>query len=114
MSATKIKEFYTKFQGDAAAMQKALPDASKGFMGMFQSIMKEGALSVKQKELIAMALGMALRCAPCIYLHVKKCLDAGATREEILEAASVVVMMQGGPGYVHLPEVLDALEALGQ
>ena len=64
---------------------------------MFQSIMKDGVLSLKEKERIAMAIGLAVRCEPCIILHVQKCLDAGATKEEILEAASVVIMMQGGP-----------------
>ena len=44
--------------------------------------------------------------------HVKKCLDLGATKEEILDAASVAVMMQGGPSFTYLPKVLQALEAL--
>ena len=39
--------------------------------------------------------------------------NAGATKEEILEAAGVAVMMQGGPGYVHLPLIIKALEANG-
>jgi alkylhydroperoxidase/carboxymuconolactone decarboxylase family protein YurZ len=40
-------------------------------------------------------------------------VKAGATREELLEMAGVVVAMQGGPGYVHVPELIDAMEALG-
>ena len=74
--------------------------------------MKEGVLSVREKELIALAIGMAVRCDPCINLHVQKCLEAGATREQILEAASVAVMMQGGPTFTYLPKVVEALEAL--
>jgi AhpD family alkylhydroperoxidase len=114
MSAEDVKKFYQEYKSKGPQMMQSLPDMAKGFMGMFGSIMKDGALSVKQKELIAMALGVALRCKPCIYLHIQKCVEAGATREEILEAASVVVMMQGGPGFVHIPEVLDTLEALGK
>ncbi|MGE3182131.1 MAG: carboxymuconolactone decarboxylase family protein, partial [Phycisphaerae bacterium] len=52
------------------------------------------------------------RCEPCIYSHVEKALKAGATRDQILEAGGVVIMMQGGPGYVYFPKLLDALSAL--
>ena len=66
-----------------------------------------------EKELIALGVGIAMRCDPCINLHVQKCIEAGATRAQIVEVASVVVMMQGGPGYTYLPKVIEALEAIG-
>jgi alkylhydroperoxidase/carboxymuconolactone decarboxylase family protein YurZ len=43
---------------------------------------------------------------------VQKCLDAGATRQQILEAASVAVMMGGGPAYTHIPIVVETLDEL--
>jgi alkylhydroperoxidase/carboxymuconolactone decarboxylase family protein YurZ len=46
-----------------------------------------------------------------VNLHVQKCLQAGATREQVLEAAGVAVMMQGGPTYTWLPTVVEALDA---
>ena len=107
-----IKEFIDKFNADSEKMKQLTPDVMMGFGGLFGKIMKDGALSLKCKELIALAIGLALRCEPCIILHVKKCLDAGASREEILEAASVTVMMQGGPSFTHIPLVIDALEEL--
>ncbi len=110
--ADGVKEFLQQWKSDNTKMQKLIPDAVKGFGGMFQAIMKDGALSLKGKELIALAVGLALRCEPCIILHVQKCLDAGASKNEILEAASVVIMMQGGPAYTYMPKVIDALEAL--
>jgi len=110
--ADGVEKFLQQWKNDNAKMQKLIPDAIKGFGSMFQTIMKDGILSLKEKELIAMAIGLTLRCEPCIILHVQKCLDAGATKEEILEAASVVIMMQGGPSYTHVPKVIEALEAL--
>jgi AhpD family alkylhydroperoxidase len=74
--------------------------------------MAEGALTVKSKELVAIGIAVAKQCEPCIKLHVKKCLDAGTTREEILEAAGVAVMMEGGPAYTHIPMVIESLEEL--
>ena len=92
--------------------KSALPDAARGFGALFQSVMKEGELSVREKELIALGMGIALRCESCIYAHVQKSLHAGATRQQVLEVAGVAVMMQGGPAYTYLPKVIDALDAL--
>ena len=90
----------------------AVPDVVKGFGGLFQATMKEGALRVRDKELIALGIGMAVRCESCIYAHVEKAIKAGATREQVMETAGVVVMMQGGPAYTYLPKVVEALDAL--
>lgn len=93
-------------------MKEQAPEVVRGFGTFHQALMKEGALSVREKELIALAIGLAECCKPCISLHVQGCLKAGATREQILEAAGVAVMMRGGPAFTHVPEVLAALEHL--
>ncbi|HTV46829.1 MAG TPA: carboxymuconolactone decarboxylase family protein [Phycisphaerae bacterium] len=103
------------YQNNPAAMQpvrSSMAELLKGFGGLHQAAMRAGALSVSQKELIALAIGLAVRCENCIYAHVKAALNAGATREQILEAAGVAVLMQGGPTYTYLPRVLEAFEAL--
>jgi AhpD family alkylhydroperoxidase len=104
--------FLEKFKGDFEKMKQAAPDMVKGFGGLFLNIMKDGALKRKEKELVALGIAVAQCCEPCITLHVQKCLEAGNTAPEILEAATVAVMMQGGPAYTHIPIVLEALEAL--
>lgn len=106
-----VKAFFAKFKGDMGKVQQQLPEVIRAFRGLFDSAMNEGELSVKQKELIALGIGVAAQCCPCIYLHVQKCLAAGASAKEVLEAASVAVVMGGGPAFTHLPEVVDALEA---
>jgi AhpD family alkylhydroperoxidase len=110
--ATDTERFFEEWPARIDKAKAAAPDAIRGFGSMFQATMKPGALSVKDKELIALSIGLALRCEPCINLHVQKSLDAGATREQILEAAGVAVMMQGGPTYTYLPRVVEALDAL--
>jgi len=109
---TDARTHYDQWPGKVRAMKDAAPSIGTGFGTMFQKLMGEGALSVREKELIALAIGMAIRCEPCIYAHVEKAVNAGATREQILEMAGVVVMMQGGPGYVYVPKVIEALDAL--
>lgn len=110
---TNAKSHYERWPGVMGNMKAQAPDIARGFGGMYQKLMGEGALTVREKELIAIGIGMAVRCEPCIFAHVEKAVQAGATREQLLEMAGVVVMMQGGPAYVHVPELLDAMEVLG-
>jgi AhpD family alkylhydroperoxidase len=106
----EVDRFFEQWSLDQAKLKDLAPDILRGFGGLFQAVMKEGALSVREKELIALGIGMTVRCVPCINLHVEKCITAGATPAQILEAAGVAVMMQGGPTFTHVPEVIRALE----
>jgi AhpD family alkylhydroperoxidase len=110
--ANEVKEFFENYRNDAAKMKEQTPDLVNGFGGLFSKVMKEGALSVREKELIALGIGVTQRCAPCIRLHIQKSLEAGATKEQVLEAAGVAVLMGGGPAYTHIPVVINTLEAL--
>ncbi|MCY2952864.1 MAG: carboxymuconolactone decarboxylase family protein [Planctomycetota bacterium] len=110
--ASDAEKFFAEWPARFEKAKAGAPDTIKAFGGLFAAVMKEGALSVREKELIALGIGMAMRCDPCINLHAQKSLEAGATREQILEAASVAVMMQGGPTFTYLPKVVEALEAL--
>ena len=110
---THAERHYTNWPATMGAMKEQAPTIGQGFGAMYQKLMGEGALSLREKELIAIGIGMAIRCGPCIYAHVEKAVQAGATREQLLEMAGVVVTMQGGPGYVHVPELIDAMDALG-
>jgi len=108
--------FYESWPAKMNAM-KAMPggvEVGKAFGPFFQGLMKDatsdGGLSVKQKELIALGIGVASRCEPCIYAHVEKCLKAGAMPREVMDAAGVAVMMGGGPVYTYTTVVAAALE----
>jgi AhpD family alkylhydroperoxidase len=103
------REHYEQWPAAIALMKEAAPEIGRAFGAMFHKLMAEGALTVREKELIALAIGLALRCEPCAYAHLEKALDAGATREQIFELAGVLVMMQGGPGYVYVPKLVEAL-----
>jgi len=106
-------------------MKKTLDEATKTsaalgkeyprLMGPFgvlkrHSVEEDGALSSKVKRLIALALAVANGCEWCIALHVKGSLDAGATKDEIIEACFVSALMAGGPAVFHIGLVMDAIE----
>lgn len=90
------------------------PEIGRAFGPFFQEFMKQGALSVKQKELIAVGIAVAIHCEPCVDAHVEKCLKAGAAGPEIMEAAGVGVLMGGGPAYMYSALVAAAMQARGQ
>jgi AhpD family alkylhydroperoxidase len=111
---SRAKEFYTEIGAKMEKMKKDAPAMVAGFGGLFSKVMTDGAISLREKELIALGIAVAANCHPCIMAHTKKCLDAGANKAQILEAVSVAVVMGGGPAYMHVIEVMDALETLGQ
>jgi len=102
--------FFDRWQTDTKRVMESAPTLMRAFGAFFQSLMGDGALSTREKELIALGIALSERCEPCMYLHVEKCLKAGATREQVLEAAGVAMVMRGGPAFTHLPEIVHALD----
>jgi len=112
MSKEQVTEKVNEMFEAMAAFSGQFPEISQSFMGLMGSIMQDGKVKTKEKELVALGIAVGLRCVPCIYAHTQASLSAGATREEILEAASVAILMSGGPGMAHVGEVMKALDAL--
>jgi AhpD family alkylhydroperoxidase len=109
---TNAQEYYQNNADAMRPVRRDMPDLLKAFAGLHQATMKPGALTAATKELIALAIGLAVRCENCLYAHISAALKAGATREQILETAAVAVLMQGGPTYTYLPRLTEALDAL--
>ncbi|MDJ1169152.1 carboxymuconolactone decarboxylase family protein [Roseofilum sp. BLCC_M154] len=87
------------------------PETMKAFGALIKATtLKEGALSPKIKELIALALGIAARCDGCIAHHTHECIKAGVTREELVEMIGVCQLMGGGPSTVYGAEALMAYD----
>ncbi|HCP80603.1 MAG TPA: carboxymuconolactone decarboxylase [Octadecabacter sp.] len=93
-------------------MRAEQADTAKGFLALHNAALAEGAVSTKNKELIALAIGISKQCNDCIGFHVKAAIRAGATRDEIAETVNVVVMMNGGPGYMYGAKAMEAYDQL--
>lgn len=63
---------------------------------------KEGALSVKTKELAGLSASMVLRCDDCIRYHIQSALDAGASEEELIEIFEIALLVGGTIVIPHL------------
>jgi len=110
MSVESYPEFFKKVQRDMGELGKANPDIMAGFTKLHEAAGTDGALDAKTKELIALAIGIAVRCDGCIAFHVHDALKAGASEEEIVDAIGVAILMGGGPAVVYGSSALEALK----
>jgi AhpD family alkylhydroperoxidase len=90
-------------------VQKDYPEEAKLFMDFIHKAEDKGSLDKKTKELISIALSVAEHCEWCVAFHVKNALEAGATKEEIMESCIVAVAMGGGPSLMYVKPVIDAV-----
>ncbi len=95
-----------------AKFHKETPATFEGFGVMGKEAKKEGHLSEKTKEFIALGISIAVRCESCIGLHVEHLVRLGATKEELVEALSMSSYMGGGPSITYSAKALDAFEQL--
>jgi AhpD family alkylhydroperoxidase len=85
-------------------------ETMQAFTALHRAATRPGALDAKTKELIALAIGVAVRCDGCIAFHTHDALRAGATEAEILEALGVAVLMGGGPSVMYATHVIEAMQ----
>ncbi|MES0856136.1 carboxymuconolactone decarboxylase family protein [Geobacillus sp. G4] len=82
-------------EGIGAFTQK-LPAVAERFNAFTDTCFAEGALSKKEKQLIALGISVATQDEYCTIYHTKGCLDEGASEQEILEACAVAAAFGGG------------------
>lgn len=92
---------------------QALPTMA-AYTAFRQAIYKDGALNLKTKRLIALACGLMAGCPRCIQGQARDASNAGATKEEILEAVSVAVVMGGTAVSAETWRVVKVLDELGK
>jgi len=109
------KEVLEDFQANMPKLAKFIPQVTDDFVKrLMPDALKDGALSTKQKELIALGIAVCATCDHCIAIHVKKCFGAGASREEIAETCAVAILMGGGPALTYSTFVAKAIEEFGE
>jgi AhpD family alkylhydroperoxidase len=89
-------------------LRHAIPDVYKGFSEFHHAAFAPGDLDPKNKELIALAIGVIQRCDGCIASHAEGAAHAGATRQEAAEAIGVAMLMNGGPATIYGPRAYAA------
>jgi len=89
------------------------PDSFAAFNQFNRHALAKGKLSVKLKELIAVAVAHVTGCAYCIDIHVKEVKREGASREEVSEAIFVATALKAGSAFAHGVNALNAFDEKG-
>ncbi len=91
-------------------LKRDMPSQLSSFMGFNQKVKNSDTIDTKHKELILVSLSVSTQCAWCIAMHIEGAVKAGATKEEILEAAMLAVVMGGGPKLMYMNIVYEELD----
>lgn len=108
--ATSFRDLTQGVSARLATLRTGAPDVMKSFGDLGRAAMTDGALDKKTKELMALALGVAARCDPCIGFHVQTLVKLGASRQELDETLGVAVYMGGGPSLMYAAHAIAAFE----
>jgi len=82
-------------------MKTLSPEIMAAFFAFDGAVFKDGAIPLKFKELIAVAVAATTQCPYCIELHSKRAKDAGASDQELLEATMVAAAIRAGGAVTH-------------
>ena len=91
-------------------LRQGAPDTVKAFGSLSTTATATKALDTKTKELMALAIGIAIHCEGCVAYHTKMAHQHGATREEVVETVALAVYMGGGPATVYGGDALRAYD----
>lgn len=104
------KEKQRKGQEESKVLKRDYEPLMNAFGEMYKEAYKDNALSSKMKSLIGIAVSVAIQCDGCAYHHVEKAIQLEATREEVIEAIGMAVLMGGGPSTHYGSSVLSVYD----
>ena len=88
-------------------MPQLVPEAYASYRQFSKQVMQEGAISVKNKELIALAVAMTTQCTYCLEIHKEKAKQAGVTEQGIAETIMIASLLRMGAAITHGAHCLD-------
>ena len=89
------------------------PELWKKFSAWYGHVFQEGALTEREKALIALAVAHAIQCPYCIDAYTQTCLEKGADGEQMMEAVHVAGAIRGGASLVHGVQMRNTQQKMG-
>ena len=86
------------------------PELGKKFFDYYNSVFDEGALSAREKSLIALAVAHTVQCPYCIDAYTQDGLERGIDMEEMMEAVHVAGAIRGGASLVHGVQMMQVYD----
>lgn len=87
--------------GRFAEMGEEAPELWQKFLAWYSAVFAEGALTEREKSLIALGVAHAVQCPYCIDAYSQACLEKGSNAEQMTEAVHVAAAIRGGASLVH-------------
>lgn len=103
----------TQHLADFARIADGQPELGKKFFDYYGAVFADGALTAREKSLIALAVAHAVQCPYCIEAYTVDCQQKGADFEQMTEALHVAVAIRGGASLVHGMQMRDKVKKLG-
>jgi alkylhydroperoxidase/carboxymuconolactone decarboxylase family protein YurZ len=95
-------------------IRKALPDQFAAFINEKEALTKSGLLEEKTKWLLLLVASVTQRCPVCIPRAVQHCVDAGWTKNEMLEACMISVLVGGSSAMTYVTLVAKAIDDMSK
>jgi AhpD family alkylhydroperoxidase len=92
----------------------SIPNPTKNYTDLIESVMSTGVIPVKYKELIFIALSLAQRCDWCLAYHLRLAMENDVTEDEMNEAAFLALLMAGTPALMESIKMKQYLQELKQ
>jgi len=89
------------------------PELARKFFDYYGAVFEDGALTAREKALIALAVAHAVQCPYCIDAYTTGSLEAGADLEQMTEAVHVATAIRGGASLVHGIQMLEQTRKKG-
>lgn len=87
-------------------------ELGKKFFDYYGSVFAEGALTAREKSLIALAVAHVVQCPYCIDAYTKDCVKKGVEEAEMMEALHVGVAIRGGASLVHGVQMMNKADEM--
>ena len=109
-----MSEDFAQSASDVASgvglLRQASPEAMKAFGSLSMAATASKAIDCKTKELMALAISIAVHCDGCVAYHTKMAHQHGATRDELVETVTLAIYMGGGPAAVYGADAVRAYD----
>ena len=99
-------------QAKLGTIGEKAPELAEKFFGYYNAVFEEGALTAREKSLIALAVAHTVQCPYCIDAYTNDCLNKGVTEEQMTEAVHVAAAIRGGASLVHGVQMKNIVKKL--
>ncbi|MGH7662910.1 MAG: arsenosugar biosynthesis-associated peroxidase-like protein [Gemmatimonadaceae bacterium] len=112
-TGTRTHYYHSHDLARFAEIDRGAPELAAKFFDWYNAVFAEGALTTREKSLIALAVAHAVQCPYCIDAYSRDALEKGSNVDQMTEAVHVAAAIRGGASLVHGVQMLNHADDLG-